>query len=136
MPDEEVNQVAALLSEFNTKISDLESRHEMLRERVFSLGNSFIKIRDDLKREINLAKDDIRSIKEAIEKIQGDLRHMMVETGNFARKEELQIVEKYMKLWEPLKFARTDEVKEMIEEAIENLKIGVEKNAEQERQEE
>jgi hypothetical protein len=127
MPDEEVNQVAALLSEFNTKISDLESRHEMLRERVFSLGNSFIKIKDDLKREINLIKDDTRSIKEAIEKIQEDLRHVMVETGNFARKEELQIVEKYMRLWEPLKFARTDEVKEMIEEAIENLKIGVEK---------
>lgn len=127
MPDEEVNQVAALLSEFNTKISDLESRHEMLRERVFSLGNSFIKIRDDLKREVNMVKDDIRGIKDVIEKIQGDLRHILSETGNFARKEELQIYEKYMRLWEPLKFARIEEVKAMIDEAIQNLKINVEK---------
>lgn len=127
MPDEEVNQVAALLSEFNTKISDLESRHEMLRERTFSLGNSFIKVRDDLKREINLIKDDIRGIKDEIEKLQEFVRHILSETDNFARKEELQIFEKYMKLWEPLKFVRTEEVKGLIDEAIKNIKIGVEK---------
>lgn len=127
MPDEEVNQVAALLSEFNTKISDLESRHEMLRERVFSIGNSFIKIRDDLKREISLIKDDIRSIRDAIEKVQESLRHVLAESDNFARKEEMQILEKYMKLWEPLKFARTEEVRAMIDEAIQNLKININK---------
>ncbi len=132
MPDEEVNQVAALLSEFNTKISDLESRHEMLRERTFSLGNSFIKVRDDLKREINLIKDDIRSIKDEIEKLQEFVRHILSETDNFARKEELQIFEKYMKLWEPLKFVRTEEVKGLIDEAIKNIKIGVEKGKQEE----
>lgn len=127
MPDDEVNQVAALLSEFNTKISDLESRHEMLRERTFSLGNSFIKIRDDLKREINLIKEDIRSIKDEMQKLQENLRYVLSQMDNFARKEELQIFEKYMRLWEPLKFARTEEVKEMIDEAIKNIKIDVEK---------
>lgn len=127
MPDDEVNQVAALLSEFNTKISDLESRHEMLRERTFSLGNSFIKIRDDLKREINLIKEDIRSIKDEIQKLQELVRYILSETDNFARKEELQIFEKYMKLWEPLKFVRAEEVKGLIDEAIKNIKIDVEK---------
>lgn len=126
MPDE-VNEVAALLSEFNTKISDLESRHELLRERTLGLGNSFIKTRDDLRKEINSLKDDIRNIKDAIEKIQENLRHILVEMENFTRREELQIFEKYMRLWEPLKFARVDEVKTMIDEAIKNLKIETDK---------
>jgi chromosome segregation ATPase len=124
MAEEEVNQVAALLSEFNTKISDLESRHEMLRERVFSLGNTFIKSRDDLKRELNSVRDDMRNIKDIIEKIQENLRHVLIEMDNFARKDELRILEKYMKLWEPLKFTRTEDVKSMIDDAVRNLKEG------------
>lgn len=126
MPDW-VNETAALLSDFNTKLADLESKHELLRERVITLGDSFVKNRDRLKKETNSLKDDLREIKNSLLDLHEKLGHLISETENFARKEELRIVEKYMRLWEPLKFARTEEVKGMIDEAIKSIKIGVSK---------
>lgn len=122
---EEVNEVAALLSEFNTKISGLESRHELLRERVLGLGNSFVKSRDDLKKEINFLKSDISKLKDTMENIQENLKYILSQLENLVRKEQLQVFEKYMRIWEPLKFARTEEVQKMIDDSLNNLKLGI-----------
>ena len=117
---EEINEVAELLSEFNTKISDMESRHELLRERVISFGNGFVKSRDDLKKELNLIKGDISKLQDTIGNIQENLRYILAQLENFVRKEQLQTFEKYIKFWEPLKFTRTEDVQKMIDEALQN----------------
>ena len=117
---EDTSEVAELLSEFNTKISDLESRHELLRERVISFGGGFVKSRDDLKKELNLVKGDISKLQDTIGNIQENLRYILAQLDNFVRKEQLQTFEKYIKLWEPLKFARTEDVQKMIDEALQN----------------
>ncbi|MBS3090761.1 hypothetical protein J4433_03280 [Candidatus Pacearchaeota archaeon] len=117
---EDTSEVAELLSEFNTKISDLESRHELLRERVISFGGGFVKSRDDLKKELNLVKGDISKLQDTIGNIQENLRYILAQLDNFVRKEQLQTFEKYIKLWEPLKFARTEDVQKMIDDALRN----------------
>jgi hypothetical protein len=124
MPDG-TNELGALLSEFNVKISDLESKHELLRERVITLGDSFIKNRERLKKEINFVKDELREIKNSLHELDEKVSQIINETENFARKEELRLLERYMKLWEPLKFVKAEEVKEMIDDAIKNLKIDI-----------
>ncbi len=122
MDDINVNAVAALISELNTKINDIESRHELLKERVIVSNESFIKSRESLIRDISLIKDDLRQIKNKISSLQESLQYLLTETATFARKEELRIVEKYMKVWEPLKYARLEEVESMINNAIKKLK--------------
>jgi len=46
------------------------------------------------------------------------MQHIVHESANFARKEELRVLDRYMKLWEPLKFVKEEEVKKMISEAM------------------
>lgn len=123
MPDNEVNEISALLSEFNTKIVDIESKYELLRERMLISNESFLKTRDNINKEIRIIKDDIREIKAEIEKIKEMAQHIISETEGFARKEELRILERYIKLWEPLKFVKAEEVQRMIDDALQNLKV-------------
>lgn len=123
MPDTEVNEISALLSEFNTKIVDIESKYEILRERMLISNESFLKTRDNINKEIRIIKEDIREIKSEIEKVKEMAQHMISETEGFARKEELRILERYIKLWEPLKFTKTEEVQRMIDDALQNLKV-------------
>ncbi len=122
MEDINVNAVAALISELNTKINDIESRHELLKERVMVSNESFIKSRDSLMKDINLIKDDMRQIKIKISSLQESLQYLLTETATFARKEELRILDKYMRIWEPLKYARLEDVENMINNAIKKLK--------------
>ena len=123
MQDADFNEISNLLSDFNTKIVDIEGRYELLKERMLVSNESFIKTRDNLNKDIRIIKDDIREIKNEIDKIKEMVQHVIGETAGFARKEELRILERYMKLWEPLKFVKAEEVKRMIDEAIENLQI-------------
>jgi len=47
---------------------------------------------------------------------------LLKETSYFARKEELTVLQRYMKIWEPLKFVKEDEVRRIIQEELENKK--------------
>ena len=116
--NEDVNAIAALLSEFNTKISDLEARYDMLRDRLLLTSESFVKTRDAVNKEVNLVKSDLRDVKNDVEKNKELTQQILYELSQFARKEEVRILERYIKLWEPLKFAKVEEVKEMINNAM------------------
>jgi len=122
MADNEIDAISAMFSEFNTKIADLEGKYELLRERMLLSNESFLKTRDNLNKEIRIIKDDTREIKSEIEKIKEMMQHMMNDSEEYARKEELRILERYMKLWEPLKFTKADEVQKMIDHAVESMK--------------
>jgi len=123
MQDADFNEISGMLSEFNTKIVDLEGRYELLKERMLVSNESFIKTRDNLSKDIRVIKDDIREIRSDIDRIKEMVQHVIGDTAGFARKEELRILERYMKLWEPLKFVKAEEVKRMIDDALENLQI-------------
>lgn len=110
---------ARILSSFGTKIKSLEERQESLREKTLLLGQSFLKQEETLREEISMLKDEIKELRSDLERVKERTESIIQEIGNFARKEELKLVEKYMKIWEPLKFVKESEVKKMIAEALE-----------------
>ncbi|MFH1248869.1 MAG: hypothetical protein V1660_01850 [archaeon] len=122
MGDNEFDAFSSMSGEFNTKIADIEGKYELLRERMLLSNESFIKNRDNILKEMRIIKEDVREIKTEIEKLKEIMQHMSADSEEYARKEELRILERYMKLWEPLKFTRVDEVKRMIQEALAGLK--------------
>ena len=122
MPEIDVNTMSALLADFNTKIKDIEERSDLLKEKLSLLEGNFLDYKNRTNREFSLLKDSLRDIKNSLEQLKGTLQHIIRETAGFARKEELMMLERYMKLWEPLKFVRADEVKEMIKEELRKRK--------------
>ena len=116
--EDAASSIAALLSDFSTKIKDLEERHNLLKEKVMLLSQSFLKENDRTGKDIALMRSDIRDIKIETERLKEGIQHIIGETADFARKEELANVEKYMKIWEPLKFVKEEDVKKMIDEAL------------------
>ncbi|MFH0831316.1 MAG: hypothetical protein V1886_00400 [archaeon] len=129
---ENTSEIASLLSGFNTKISDFESRHELLREKVIILGNTFIKSRDSMKKEIMLIKEDLVRLRDTTDNIQENIRHILSQLEDFARKEQLQAFERYVKIWEPLKFMKEEEVQKMIDDALSSRNAGKSGNKDEE----
>lgn len=121
MSNSDLDAISAMFSEFSTKIADIEGKYEMLRERMLLSNESFLKTRDNVNKEVRILKDEIREIKDEIEKIKETIQHLLTETDNYARKEELRILERYIKIWEPLKFVKVDEVQKMIDDSLERL---------------
>jgi len=118
----DVNAISALLAEFSTRLNDIEEQERLIKERVSMLSRTLLKQEERLNKEISLIKEDIKLLSENIEKMKDAIQHIIDESSEFARHEELKVLEKYMKLWEPLKYARIEDVEEMINKALRRKK--------------
>ncbi len=115
MDPRNANALSALLSDFTTRVNDLEERIKLVHDRVSILDQTLLRQNDRLIKEVKSMKEDITELKNKIDKFDEVSEHIVSESEEFARKEELAVFEKFMKLWEPMKFATLDDVREMIQ---------------------
>ena len=112
------NEALDVLTDINTKLQDLDEKNSMLKERMLLLGQSFLKQEDSLTKEVSSLKEEIADLKDEIARMKEAINHIVHESEDFARKDELRVLDRYMKIWEPLKFVKEDDVKKMIQEAL------------------
>jgi hypothetical protein len=123
-PDPQIN---LLLSDFNTRLREMEERNRVVKERVLLLGQNLITSRDESDKDIEQLKADTAQIKRDLEKIKSLIQNILSETDKFARKDEMILIERMLKDFQPIEFVRTKDVEEMINkfkfpEAKENIK--------------
>jgi len=111
------NSLSALLSDFGTRVNDMEERLKLMRDRLTILDQTFLKQNQRLVKEVKDINQDISKLRDHIDKIESAVRHVISESQEFAHKEEVAFVEKFIKNWEPMNFATIDDVKEMISKA-------------------
>ncbi|MEM4703149.1 MAG: hypothetical protein QXP53_01555 [Candidatus Pacearchaeota archaeon] len=114
MEEKSSNALSALLSDFSTRVNDLEERIKLMHDRITILDQTLLKQNQRTIQEIKAIQDEISSLKGKIDKVEEATQHIISESQEFARKEELATFEKFMKMWEPMNFATLDDVKEMI----------------------
>ena len=115
---EDVGEISALLAEFNTKIKDIEERHDMLKERLLLLSQSFLKTEERAGKELAILREEFKEMRLDLDRIKENVQQIIRDSSEFARRDELKILERYMKIWEPLKFVKEDDVKKMINEKL------------------
>lgn len=111
--EEVQDQTQFFISDLNTKVSELEQRNENLRERVLLLGKNLVESREEtagvvseIKRSIDLTSKDLQKLKSTANNIIGEL-------DNFVRKEEMVVIERMLKDFQPLEFVRRKDLEEI-----------------------
>jgi hypothetical protein len=97
----------------NIPLRDLEEKQRILKERIFLIGQNLVEIREkstkdllELKKEIEMLKEGMEFIKEFIETASGEFQ-------KFARKEDLEILSKQAKMFQPLEFVRKKDLEKL-----------------------
>ena len=121
MPAEE-QAIAALLTDFSSRVKTLEERYNLIRERFIVLAQSFVKQDRELRRELKLLESDFKEMRKLIENMREQNAHIISELSNFVRRDELQALEKYIKLWDPIKFVKENEVEAVVEKVLRKKK--------------
>lgn len=93
------------------KIKDLEEKQNIMKDRLLLIGKNLIDAKEnssekllEIKKELETLKHDVERIKSFIEMISGEL-------GKFARREDLEILSKQAKMFQPLEFVRKSDLK-------------------------
>ncbi len=96
------------------RIRILESRYSVMRDRIFLINQNMIQEYRKLNKEMKLIDSEVKNAKQDLNEIKNILRNMVNEMQNFARKENVKVLEKYIEFWNPLNFVTEKEVIDII----------------------
>jgi len=109
-------------SEFNTQLRDIDERNRLIRERVLLLGKNLITIKSNLEEELEKIKRENSKILEELEKMKRTSKNINFEIEKFVKREEMAVIERMLKDFQPLEFLRKSDVEEMIKKQINTVK--------------
>ena len=104
------------------RIRELEGKYNLIRDRVLIINNNMLEEYKKLISEIKVANSEIRDIKSEMFKIKESMKHIIKELEIFAKKDDVAYLEKYINIWNPMKFTTEEDVLKILERHKENKK--------------
>jgi hypothetical protein len=92
----------SFFTETSTKVRDLEEKQRILKDRVILIGQNMIEFKEDFSRTFLEIKKEIEILKRDLERLKSFLESASSEFSKFARKEDLDILSKQAKMFQPL----------------------------------
>jgi predicted nucleic acid-binding Zn-ribbon protein len=100
-----------IVGDINMRIKDLEEKQRMQKERLLLIGENLVEIKESVDEKILDIKKDIEMLKQNIERMTSFLESASREFSKFAKKEDLDILSKQAKMFQPLDFVRKKDLK-------------------------
>ena len=91
-------------TEISTKIRDLEDKQRIIKDRVLLIGQNLIEMKKEVHSAFLNIKKEIEALKMDVERLKSFFETASGEFSKFAKKEELEILSKQAKMFQPLEF--------------------------------
>ena len=113
-----INRIVNRVNDFNRRIRDLEEKVRNMNARVNTIDDSLLDKTNTLQENIQELEDDLESIRDRIANLEVDIKEINREKKDFITDQELEEVENYMDLMNPIKssFVTKKEMKKFIKE--------------------
>jgi len=99
MPEQ--SPITSLLSEFNTKLRDIEERQRLIKDRVLLIGENLVDFKEDTVKEVAELRVRTDKLEKELERIKELISSIIEESKNYARKSELEILYRQFKMFQP-----------------------------------
>ncbi len=90
------------------KIKDLEEKQKVLKDRLLLISENLIEIKEDIDEKILEIKKNLEVFRENIERLLSFIETASSEFSKFAKKEDVEILSKEIKMFQPLKYLKKD----------------------------
>ena len=95
----------------NVRFRDLEEKNRMLRDRILLIGQNLIETKEKTSEDMLEVKKELELLKRNMERLISFLETASSEFSKFAKKEDLEILAKQAKMFQPLEFIRKKDLK-------------------------
>lgn len=112
------DQIQFLLNDFSTRLRDIDERNRLIRERVLLIGKNLINSKEDLENSLNNIKKENREIKKELDRLDKMSKNLIFDSSKFVKRDEIILVERMLKDFQPLEFMRKKDVEELIEKRL------------------
>lgn len=115
MVEEEQDQISYELA---LKLRDLETGQKLMKERILLISQNFIDTQEKTNKDIVELKKQVQNIQTDLERIKRIVESLSGEVSKSARKEDVAMIRRQFKLFEPLKNKKTEDIEKLIEEKM------------------
>jgi hypothetical protein len=114
------NPVNAVLSEFSTRLNEMEEKQRLLKDRLLLVGENLVSTKEEYEKQFLEFKSQIKQLELDVRNLKQLTKRMTEILDEFARKSDLEILSRQAKMFQPLEFARVSEIREIIRQEMEN----------------
>lgn len=107
-----------LLVELTNRLRVLESKQSILSERLLVVNQTMIEEYKRLLKEIRDLAIQVKELKAENRNMANIVKHLTDEAKDFAKVENLKVLEKYINLWNPLRFVTESDVQRIVEDEL------------------
>lgn len=94
------------LNDINVRIKDIDEKQKALKERVLLIGENLVELKENTEARILEIKKDLELLKQNAERMVAFLETASKEFSKYARKEDLEILSKQARMFQPLELIR------------------------------
>lgn len=118
-----ISDVLEQLNIVGTRLSLLENRSTNLTRRVEVSDDSILKLRKRINDEIKTINSDIVEIRRSLTELTNKTSLIIKELKTRAGKEDVEVIRKYVEMWEPLNFVTREEAEKLIRSMLEEKEV-------------
>lgn len=107
---EQTSDISYVINDLNSRMRLMESKYNLFGERLLVVNKNMIEEYKKILEKQRSLQEEMREIKNTVETLRDIMKKIEKNSGMFARKEDLKVMEKYMELWNPLNLVTEDDV--------------------------
>lgn len=115
-------EVINQLDDSSRRLRILEERYTNLQTKTQVMEQNMLNRNKHLSTEIKTVDSDIHELKREIIDIKNKVLMLIKEMQNMAKKEEIKVLQKYVNMWEPVKFVTQSEVEDIVRRVIDKMR--------------
>ncbi len=113
MAAEQVDYAGQLIGDLNSKVRDVEDKQRILKDRLLLIGQNLIEIKESTGQKILEIRKDIETMKHDIDRLSSFLETISGELSKFAKKDDLEILTKQAKMFQPMEFVTKKDLEKL-----------------------
>lgn len=112
--------IAKEIAELSRKVRLSEERAMNIRKKAQMIEHNMLINHKKLLGEIRFINEEIVDIKRQFDDVRGSIRLIMHDLQSTAKKDDVQVLNRYINMWEPVNFVTRKEVERIVEEILQN----------------
>ncbi|MGV8152370.1 MAG: hypothetical protein ACP5OG_04765 [Candidatus Nanoarchaeia archaeon] len=116
--EQQQDPLAQILSEFGTRLNEIEEKQRLIKDRTLLVGENLILTKEEMNKQESELKKQLKELTNEVNVLKQIISRLLGEIANFSRKSELEILERQFKMFEPLELVRLKDLDSIIEEHI------------------
>ena len=110
------------INDISRRLRVAEENYSGLRRKTQLSDQNILKTNKNTKTEIIAINSDLRDIRRDMKDIKDNINQMAKEMKLFAKKSDVLVIQRYVKLFDPMRFVTPNQVNQIIKEKLEDLK--------------